>query len=339
MVLAYSELTLAVMIVACDCDACLPLSRIVQVRSAYAESLQLSRLFGSGHFSTSPKTMPEYEDLNRAFVQVFLARNVLTFEQAQPLLASIFNIHEKKSISAADVTQEDFTSMIAAANDALSPLDFEIRSTFHQETRERYYALVNTTSDALTQIATIHSTDEIAYVKRLLDYVFETNNVEKREAMCIAGKEALNLVRAGRRDTTGDESQTQAKLNLTSTEAESLLSQLIVEGWLDKSPRGFYSLSIRALMELGGWLLETYNDDENRIQKIKSCQACKEIITTVPYLSIRMVVALLTSNRVKDVRHRNAPFDYTISVLRATSEPASLAIAQTARLNGTEIIL
>lgn len=283
--------------------------------------------------------MSEYEDLNRAFVQVFLARNVLTFDQAQPLLAAIFSIHEKKSVSAADVTQEDFSSMIAAANDALSPLDLEIRSAFHQETRERYYALVNTTSDALTQIATIHSTDEIAYVKRLLDYMFETNNIEKREAMCIAGKEALNLVRAGRRDTTGDESQTQAKLNLTSTEAESLLSQLVVEGWLDRSPKGFYSLSTRALMELGGWLLETYNDDENRIQKIKSCQACKEIITTVPCLFIHALATLLISNRVKDARRRNAPSDYTTFVLRATSEPESLATAPTARLNGMEIIL
>lgn len=223
--------------------------------------------------------MPENEDLNRAFVQVFLSRNVLTFEQAQPLLAAIFTIYEKKPVNTADVTQEDFNSMISAANDALSPLDFEIRSAFHQETRERHYALVNTTSDALTQIATIHSTDEIAYVKRLLDTMFDTNNTSKREAMCVAGKDALNLVRAGRRETTED--QSLPKLNLTSTEAESLLSQLLVEGWLDKSSKGFYSLSTRALMELGGWLVETYNDDENRVQKIKFCQACKEIITTV----------------------------------------------------------
>lgn len=281
--------------------------------------------------------MPENEDLNRAFVQAFLARNVLTFEQAQPLLAAIFSIHEKKPVSAADVTQEDFSSMISAANDALSPLDFEIRSAFHQETRERYYALVNTTSDALTQIATIHSTDEIAYVKRLLDAMFDTNNTAKREAMCIAGKDALNLVRAARRDTTGEETEPQLKLNLTSTEAESLLSQLLVEGWLDKSPSGFYSLSIRALLELGGWLVETYNDEENRVQKIKSCQACKEIITTVNHLSIRLY-ALLTGSRVRDVLHEIAIFDYTTFVPKAISDLENLEIVQYARLNGMESI-
>lgn len=223
--------------------------------------------------------MAENDNTNRAFVQAFLARNVLTFEAARPLLAAIFSIYEKKNVNVEDVTREDFDSMISAANDALSPLDLEIRSTFHQQTRERYYALVNATSDALTQIATIHSTDEIAYVKRLLDTMFETNNTEKREAMCIAGKDALNLVRAGRRDTTGVE-QSQPKINLTQTDVESLLSQLLVEGWLDKSPKGFYSLSPRALMELKSWLLETYND-ESGPQRIRSCQACREIITMV----------------------------------------------------------
>lgn len=222
--------------------------------------------------------MAEYENTNRAFIQAFLARDVLTFEQAQPLLAAIFSIHEKKNVNASDITQEDFNSMISAANDALSPLDFEIRSTLHQESRERYYALVNTTSDAFTQIATIYSSDEIGFVKRLLDAMFETNNTERREAMCIAGKDALNLARAGRRDTTNDPSQ--PKFNLTSTEAEALLSNLVAEGWLEKSRKGFYSLTPRALMELKGWLVETYNDDDDT-QKIKTCQACKEIITVV----------------------------------------------------------
>ncbi|KAK5957014.1 hypothetical protein OHC33_001383 [Knufia fluminis] len=221
-----------------------------------------------------------YEDTNRAFVQAFFSRNVLTFEQARPILAAIFSVHEKKEVRVGDITQEDFASMISAANDALSPLDFEIRSAFHQDTRETYYALVNTTSDALTQVATIHTSDEIGYVKRLFDEMFDANNTERREAMCIAGKDALNLVRAGRRETqTQQNGESQTKFNLTAHEAEILLSKLVAEGWLEKSAKGFYSLSPRGLMELKGWLVETYNDEENDIRKIKSCEACKEIIT------------------------------------------------------------
>lgn len=227
----------------------------------------------------------EYEDSNRAFVQAFLARNVLTFDQAKPILAAIFSVHEKKQVDAADINKEDFDSMVSAANAALSPLDFEIRSADDQETRETFYALVNTTSDALTQLATIHSSDEIGYVKRLLDEIFETSNTQRREAMCIAGKDALNLARAGRRATQNDE-QTQPKFSLTAHEVETLLTKLVAEGWLDKSAKGFYSLSIRGLMELKGWLVETYNDPvdedgEAAYQKIKFCHACKGIITKV----------------------------------------------------------
>lgn len=67
-----------------------------------------------------------------------------------------------------------------------------------------------------------------------------------------------------------------------------MMKTLVEEGWFEKSIKGFYSLSPRALMELRGWLWETYNDvdedegDEERIsRRIKQCFACKEIITMV----------------------------------------------------------
>jgi len=276
----------------------------------------------------------EYEDTNRAFIQAFFSRNVLTFEQARPILAAIFSVHEKREVRAADITQEDFASMVSAANDALSPLDFEIRSAFHQESRERYYALVNTTSDALTQVATIHSSDEIGYVKRLFDEMFDANNTERREAMCIAGKDALNLVRAGRRETqTQQNGESQTKFNLTAHEAELLLSKLVGEEWLEKSAKGFYSLSPRGLMELKGWLVETYNDEENEIRKIKSCEACKEIITVVG--SLTGVLRTETDNiRVSDVRREIVLFDYTTSALKHSSGFCEIKSAHLARPSG-----
>ena len=225
----------------------------------------------------------ELEDSNRAFVQAFLARNILTFEEAKPILAAIFSVHENKEITVAEITEDDFNSMISAANDALSPLDYLIRSTVDQETRTRYYALINTTSDPLTQIATIHSSDEIGYIKRLLDEMYDTNNTERREAMCIAGRDALNLTRAGRRETQGQTQtgDTQPKFNVTANEAQTLLGQLVAESWLIKSTKGFYSLSPRGLMELKSWLEDTYNDEDSEYKKIKSCRACKEILTVV----------------------------------------------------------
>ena len=70
-------------------------------------------------------------------------------------------------------------------------------------------------------------------------------------------------------------------------QAEKMLKSLVEQGWFEKSPKGYYSLSPRALMELRGWLLETYNDvedeeeEETVSKKIKQCFACKDIITTV----------------------------------------------------------
>lgn len=235
----------------------------------------------------------DYEDTNRAFIQAFMARSVLTFEQAKPILSAIFSIHEGRQVTEDSITEEDFHSMISAANAALSPLDFEIRSASGQDTREKWYALVNTTSDALTQMATLHNSDEIAYVKKFLDEMFDTNNTQRREAMCIAGKDALNLARAGRRSTQND-NQSQPKFSLTAHEVEVLLKQLMAEGWLEKSTKGFYSLSVRALMELKEWLVEAYNEPDDgdgtpTYQKIKFCHACKSIITKVSQSCFRRI--------------------------------------------------
>ena len=198
---------------------------------------------------------------------------------------------ERRETLAEDITQPDFNAYIAAANNAISSLDLEIRSTYHQITRSRIYALVNSTSDPITQLATIHTADEISYLKRVLDAMFETNNTSRHEVMAITSMQALKLHKPPRENgaetQTGGETQGSAGQGLTIGQAEKLLKSLVEEGWFEKSPKGYYSLSPRALMELRGWLSETYNDiddeddEENVHKKIKQCFACKEIITTV----------------------------------------------------------
>lgn len=234
-----------------------------------------------------------YDDSNRAFLQAFLSQSVLTFETARPILAAIFSVHEERQINPQDVSQGDFNSYISAANAVLSPLDLEIRSMFHQQTRERFYALVNTTSDALTQLATTYSAEEIAFVKRLLDAMFDgPNNRGKKEAMCVSSIEAVQLGKVSSRRETQDAGGQSNLHGLTLKEAEDMLEKLQDAGWLEKSRKGFISLSPRALMELKSWLVDTYNepadeddddDAERPPDKIKFCHACKGIITVVCY--------------------------------------------------------
>lgn len=186
-------------------------------------------------------------------------------------------------------------SYINDANHAISPFDMEIRSTLRQtthtnETPERVYALVNTTDDALTQLATTYTADEIAFIKRVLNAMFDTYNTRRLEAMVITEMQAVQLARgqpAGSRRQSGNQTQQSqggASQGLSMSQAETTMKHLLEDGWLEKSRKGFYSLSPRSLMELRGYLVEMYNgeDEDGRwVNKIKYCAACGEIVTVV----------------------------------------------------------
>lgn len=218
-----------------------------------------------------------YGNNHRAFLQALLARQTLTFEQAKPLISSIRTAAAAAAAAAAastpthapstnrvhlpsDITAEDFLlNYIHPLNSLLSPFDLEIRRTFHQLTREEIFALVNTTSDAMTQMATMHSPDEIAYVKRLLDAMFEGNNSVEKEVMAVHAVQARALARVsgggghgddgGRsgRDYHNDNGDTQFSWNhqnnssssnnssLTQSQAEKVLEAMELEGWFEKS--------------------------------------------------------------------------------------------------------
>lgn len=199
------------------------------------------------------------------------------------------NALDRRKVQAKDITEADFNKYINAANEAISAFDLEIRSTEHQISRKRTYALINSTDDPITQLATSHTVDEISYVKRVLDAMFETNNTSRKEVMAVSSTEAVRLAKAptdsSRESQNGSATQGSNSQSLTMMQAEKTLKNLVVEGWLELSDKNYYSLSPRALMELRGWLMDTYNDDEGdedeRIVRIRTCKACKEIITVV----------------------------------------------------------
>ncbi|EFQ27694.1 RING-like domain-containing protein [Colletotrichum graminicola] len=237
---------------------------------------------------------PHYNDGNRAFLQAFLARGTLTFEEAQTILAEIFTIEAEdgEPVATEQVTQQDFESFLEAAAEAVSFFDYEIRSAVHQVSKKRVYALVNTASDPMTQLATTYNAEQIAFIKRLLDAMFETYNSPRMELMCITEMQAIKLARPPRQqnnnrndvDEDGAPTQTQSSADkgLKHSEVEDMLMNLMNQGWLEKSRNGFYSLSPRALLELRAWLIDSYNDPDaaaQEWQRIKFCEACKGIVT------------------------------------------------------------
>lgn len=120
--------------------------------------------------------------------------------------------------------------------------------------------------------------------------MFESNNNKITEAMAVSSMEAIQQAKAAgdanRRESGSATQATQggAAQSLSMTQAETVMKQLVEDGWFEKSRKGFYTLSPRGLMELRGWLVETYNDEDGsggRHNKIKFCAACRDIITIV----------------------------------------------------------
>ncbi|EGS21943.1 putative DNA repair protein [Thermochaetoides thermophila DSM 1495] len=239
-----------------------------------------------------PALPPGYNDTNRAFLQAFMARGTLSLSEGQKLIAAIQSASTGEHISPSDITRDVFQHYIHAARQAIEPLDFDIRNTRDQLSGERIWAFVNAHSDPPTQLSTVHTADEVAYIKRLLDAMFDKHNTPRIELMAIDEAEALRLSRPPAQSRQsgvgagGDSDNLEVfgpKVQpLKHSEVLSLLSSLVQEGWLQLSPNGFYSLTTRALLELWQWLVEAYNDPEpedNAWQPIKFCEGCKEIVT------------------------------------------------------------
>lgn len=227
-----------------------------------------------------------YDDTNRAFLQAFMARGVITFAEGQTILAGIMTATAgaEEPIDPSSLTMEDFTHYIRVAREAVESLDYDIRVTRHEVRGERMWVFINAHSDPPTQLATTRSAEELAYIKRLLDAMFAEHNTPRLEVMAVDEAQALKVSRPQRSRESGANTQANgegsaAEKGLRHSEVLSLLSSLVEEGWLEKSRNGFYSLSPRTLVELWQWLVQTYNEPEDDWQNIKFCEACKEIIT------------------------------------------------------------
>jgi hypothetical protein len=255
-----------------------------------------------------------YTWVHRLVLQSFLTHGVMTVDELKPVLATIMTTHgipnprpihlhpppanhvsdPDRPFHPDDITQPLLTSTIQTVNAKVEPYNFEIRSTLNQHNKALTYAFVNKTSDALTQLATRFSPAEIAYIRRLLDHMFETNNTATRQVMALKHNEASQLARNSRRnrqsqfndpdDAAATDSQ-PADQGITIQEADAVLDALVHEAFFEKSRAGYYSLAPRALMELGPYLKEMYNeertddDDEPPVTRIHDCEGCRELMT------------------------------------------------------------
>ncbi|KAK2614368.1 hypothetical protein N8I77_001204 [Diaporthe amygdali] len=241
--------------------------------------------------------MPEWEPIlpigwdhnHRAFMQALMGRGFITIGEGKSIIAAILSAENDSArrVTPDSIDDNTFRQYISKAREAVALLDYDIRNTYHQVDREQVWALINVHSDPSTQLATSRTPDEISFIKRVIDAMFETYNTPRQEVMAITAAQARKVARpsapAQDGDADGEEpAQRTADRALKHSEIERLLPSLVAEGWLEESDEGFYSLSPRSLMELKTWLVAAYNDPDagsNDWQRIKFCEACKEIVT------------------------------------------------------------
>lgn len=195
----------------------------------------------------------------QCLLQSFFSQNALTELNVRAVIAQLRYGGVRE-----DVTGTILNETIAEINADISELDFEIRRTVRQTDGKHIWVLCNTISDQLIQLATVHTSNEIAYFKALLYEMFVTNNTRRAEVLAVASMDAVRQAN---------------KVGLSKPQAEMALKQFVAEAWLQKSQHGFYSLTARSLMELQGYLKDTFNDDG--MEAIKTCHACKDFITIV----------------------------------------------------------
>ncbi|KAK7014916.1 Non-structural maintenance of chromosomes element 1 [Favolaschia claudopus] len=214
------------------------------------------------------------KDVQRLFLQAVLSRGVLSGKLAQALWAkakdAVMAVDNNLDISHSG-TREEWEAFVIKVNQALDPLDLEFRHLQEETTGREMYAIVNRKGDEVAQMATDYTPTEIAFFKALVDQIMSA----PRESFSLSSLAALREV------------SVLKKSNMTKTQAEVVLSSFVAKGWLQKSKRGRYSLSTRALLELQPYLKSTFPDE------VIECVICFEIMTkgiacTGPNCQVRM---------------------------------------------------
>lgn len=151
--------------------------------------------------------------------------------------------------------REGYVECVKKVNNALTPINLEIRRMIDEQTEKHMLAIVNTKADEIAQLATQFTSHEIEYIKILIEKIFTA----PRRAYCISSTVAISLGKSMDPD-------------LSATKATIICKKLINQGWITNDG-GCYFLSPRSLLELQSYLRGLYAD------YMHTCHACKDIVT------------------------------------------------------------
>lgn len=210
-----------------------------------------------------------YTDAERALLQYVMSVGIASLDSLTTVYDKLKKCEDPLGDGTPAVDVEGFEQRkvedaIDKINDKLHLLGFEISKTKSQDTQDLYYTYINTITDTPSKISTQHSPKEIEVIKRIIEKIL----VEcEDESYIITSSDALKIC--------------NRSASFSASEGEHFLKSLVDEGWLNRSMKGRYSLSIRALTELKRTFIEKYGikNNDNSEGQISLCKGCDEIVT------------------------------------------------------------
>ena len=217
----------------------------------------------------------DFQDWNRAFVQMIMAKGFMTGQDVYRGVKEICNAYQahknfpKIDTNSTEVMAEMIDIFMEKANLALEPIQLQISKT-QEEIKAvsdnpgytQFYVMAPTfENEAIAKLQRNYGEPELEWLKLVAGHLVDSE--DKLETQ----NNLINLCRNGGNNTQ------KKKLNVT--EADKAMTMFIEDGYLMKvrATKKGYKMAIgpRFMVEMEGWLKDTYGDD------IWQCGSCDRV--------------------------------------------------------------
>ncbi|KAG9017085.1 hypothetical protein FRB90_001815 [Tulasnella sp. 427] len=197
--------------------------------------------------------------VEKLFLQAMMTRRIVSEKLAMELWRA--SVDAVRKVEPNVEALQEWGPFLGNVKHLLDPLGLDIKGTVIEDTGEKALILVNLVRDEIAQLATAYTATEITFFKQIVELIVMAPNESYSAGEITCLKEGLQL---------------PAGMKVPLRHATKLLGSFAANGWLHKSKRSRYSLGPRAVVELRGYLTETYEEENLQI-----CPTCSGLVFKV----------------------------------------------------------
>ncbi|KXJ21232.1 non-structural maintenance of chromosomes element 1 homolog [Exaiptasia diaphana] len=197
------------------------------------------------------------KDSHRLFLRTLMTRPFLPEREVKRVYQQCCEAFDE------DYSSDQFQPFLAKVNKIIQPLFLEVKAGVSENEGIKYYALINTTEDEHSKMATDYTPNDIAFFKKAIDLIINSDDGS------VSSMDLMNVA-------------SDLEKKMLCTYAEKLLKRLVDDKWLTESS-GIYYLGGRAMIDIDQYLKREYKDDLSNcmmcdLSAIQSqmCQHCQE---------------------------------------------------------------